>query len=101
MNAERDIDLVRAQSGLRLPHPYLLFLGDTTEPGYAKTAFGLRDWAGDKCVGELVLAGGTVSTGLPAMSLAEAKARGARSLVIGVANSGGVIPDGWIATLVE
>ena len=23
----------------------LLFLGDTTEPGYAKTAFGLRDWA--------------------------------------------------------
>ena len=30
-----------------LPQPYLLFLGDTTEPGYAKTAFGLRDWAGD------------------------------------------------------
>ena len=25
-----------------LPHPYLLFLGDTTEKGYAKTAFGLR-----------------------------------------------------------
>ena len=24
-----------------LPQPYLLFLGDTTEPGYAKTAFGL------------------------------------------------------------
>ena len=29
----------------QLPQPYLLFLGDTTEPGYAKTAFGLRDWA--------------------------------------------------------
>ena len=26
-----------------LPQPYLLYLGDTTEPGYAKTAFGLRD----------------------------------------------------------
>ena len=30
---------------LTLPQPYLLFLGDTVEPGYAKTAFGLRDWA--------------------------------------------------------
>src|SRR3546814_2224374 len=29
----------------RLPHPYLLFLGDTTEPSFAKTAFGLADWA--------------------------------------------------------
>ncbi|HZD52044.1 MAG TPA: hypothetical protein VE175_03285 [Woeseiaceae bacterium] len=28
-----------------LPAPYLLFLGDVTEPDYAKTAFGLRDWA--------------------------------------------------------
>ena len=28
-----------------LPQPYLLFLGDVTEAGYAKTAFGLRDWA--------------------------------------------------------
>ena len=33
--------------------PYLLFLGDTKDPGYAKTAFGLRDWAGERCVGEL------------------------------------------------
>ena len=36
-----------AAAMLDLPHPYLLFLGDTTEPGYAKTAFGLRDWAPD------------------------------------------------------
>ena len=34
-----------------LPSPYLLFLGDTTDPGFAKTAFGLRDWAGERCVG--------------------------------------------------
>jgi uncharacterized NAD-dependent epimerase/dehydratase family protein len=101
MNAERDIDRIRAQPSVRLPDPYLLFLGDTTEPGYAKTAFGLRDWASDKCLGELVLPGGTVSSGLPPMDLAEAKAAGARSLVIGVANSGGVIPDSWLPTLVE
>jgi hypothetical protein len=48
-----------------LPQPYLLFLGDTTEPSYAKTAFGLRDWAGDRVVGEWSCAGATVTTGLP------------------------------------
>ncbi len=84
-----------------LPQPYLLFLGDTTEPGYAKTAFGLRDWARDRCVGELALPGATVSTGLPAVTLAAAKAMGARSLVIGVANSGGVISPAWLPTLLE
>ncbi len=82
-------------AGLDLPQPYLLFLGDTTEPSYAKTAFGLRDWAPERCVGELVLPEGTVTTGLPALSPAEAKARGARALVIGVANSGGAIPPAW------
>jgi hypothetical protein len=51
-----------------LPSPYLLFLGDTVEPGYAKTAFGLRDWVGDRCVGEFVLPGARVSTGLPALA---------------------------------
>ncbi len=35
-----------------LPAPYLLFLGDVTEAGFAKTAFGLRDWARELCVGE-------------------------------------------------
>ena len=39
-----------------LPSPYLLFLGDATVPAYAKTAFGLRDWAGDRCVGEFAAA---------------------------------------------
>jgi uncharacterized NAD-dependent epimerase/dehydratase family protein len=88
-------------AGLDLPHPYLLFLGDTTEPVYAKTAFGLRDWARELCVGEYVLPGRTVSTGLPPLTPAEAKARGARSLVIGVANSGGAIPLSWRPALDE
>jgi uncharacterized NAD-dependent epimerase/dehydratase family protein len=83
-----------------LPQPYLLFLGDTTEPGYAKTAFGLRDWAGDRVVGEWGC-GTTVSTGLPYLTPKEARARGARGLVIGVANSGGIIYDSWIPALVE
>lgn len=84
-----------------LPSPYLLFLGDTVEPGYAKTAFGLRDWVGDRCVGEFVLPGARVSTGLPALAPAQAAAAGARGLVIGVANAGGVIPRAWISGLIE
>jgi uncharacterized NAD-dependent epimerase/dehydratase family protein len=86
---------------LDLPTPYLLFLGDTTEPAYAKTAFGLRDWARDKCVGEFALPGATVTAGLPRLTPAEARGRGARSLVIGVANSGGVIRENWVPALVE
>lgn len=84
-----------------LPQPYLLFLGDTTEAGYAKTAFGLRDWAADRCIGEYALAGATVTTGLSRFSPAEARSRGAQSLVLGVANSGGFIADNWIPALLE
>lgn len=88
------------QGATVLPQPYLLFLGDTTEPGFAKTAFGLVDWARDHCVGELAVAGCTVTTGLPHLSVADAKAAGARSLVIGVANQGGIIGESWIPSLV-
>ncbi len=84
-----------------LPAPYLLFLGDTTEPGYAKTAFGLRDWAPEHCLGEFRCAGATVSAGLPLLTPQQAHDAGARALVIGVANAGGVIPDSWIDALVE
>jgi hypothetical protein len=63
-----------------LPQPYLLFLADTTEPGYAKTAFGLRDWAPEKCIGEYSLAGGTVTAGLPQISPSAARALGAQSM---------------------
>jgi uncharacterized NAD-dependent epimerase/dehydratase family protein len=82
-----------------LPQPYLLFLGDVTEPGFAKTAFGLRDWAADRCVGEYALPGGRVSLGLPALDPKAAAARGARGMVIGVANQGGHIPAHWFGAL--
>lgn len=87
--------------GLILPQPYLLFLGDTTEPSYAKTALGLADWAADRCVGEFGVAGCTVTTGLPVMAPSAARAAGARSIVIGVANQGGVISESWVAALVD
>jgi uncharacterized NAD-dependent epimerase/dehydratase family protein len=84
-----------------VPGPYLLFLGDITEAPFAKTAFGLRDWAPEKCIGEFALPAATVTTGLQRMTPAEAYARGARSLVIGVANRGGTINAEWMPALLQ
>jgi len=86
---------------LALPQPYLLFLGDATSAPHAKTAFGLRDWARERCVGEYALPASTVTTDLPRLTPAQAKAQGARSLVIGVAPPGGVIAAAWVPALVE
>jgi uncharacterized NAD-dependent epimerase/dehydratase family protein len=87
--------------GLVLPAPYLLFLGDVTNAAYAKTALGLRDWAGERCIGEFALPTATVTTGLRAMRPGDALLAGAKSLVIGVANEGGKIPSSWVPALVE
>jgi uncharacterized NAD-dependent epimerase/dehydratase family protein len=86
---------------IELPSPYLLFLGDTRNPGYSKTAQGLKDWAPSRCVAEFALPDASVTTGLPRLSPREAHARGARGCVIGVASVGGKILDAWIPPLVE
>lgn len=86
---------------LELPEPYLIFLGEETEPAFAKTAFGLKDWVPKLCVGELALSKATVTLGLPRLTPEEARSRGARSLVIGVANRGGILSPAWIPVLLE
>jgi uncharacterized NAD-dependent epimerase/dehydratase family protein len=84
-----------------LPSPYLLFLGDATLPAFAKTAFGLRDWARDRCVGEWACEEASVTIGLPRLHPREAHARGARALVVGVANIGGHVSSRWMPHLIE
>jgi len=64
---------VSALSVLDLPRPYLVFLGETSDFAFAKTAFGLRDWAPEACVGEIACAGERVSVGLRVLSPREAK----------------------------
>ena len=99
MSAVRNLSATGAGSAslvLKLPAPYLLFLGDVTEAGFAKTAFGLRDWARELCVGEFAMPDATVTSGLPKLAPREAHAKGARSIVIGVANTGGVLKPSWI-----
>jgi uncharacterized NAD-dependent epimerase/dehydratase family protein len=102
LNRKQEVGTVASDPlSLTLPQPYLLFLGDTVEPGYAKTAFGLRDWARERCVGEFALPSASVSTGLPRLTPKQAREKGARALVIGIANSGGFIAEAWVPALVE
>ena len=85
---------------MRIPTPYLLFLGD--EPGAvsAKTARGLAHWRPDLCLAQCGVGGKGADLGLREMSPAAAAAAGAKTLVIGVANVGGFIPDTWTETIV-
>jgi hypothetical protein len=82
-----------------IPRPYLLFLGDVKDELSAKTAFGIRDWCREDCVGQLRLLPLGVDLGLEDLTQAEARARGARTMVIGVANSGGYIAESWLSPL--
>ncbi|MBC6438550.1 MAG: DUF1611 domain-containing protein [Rhodobacteraceae bacterium] len=80
--------------------PYLLFLGDAPDQLAAKVARGIRDWRPEHCVGQFRLPGCKADVGLPDLGLAEARAAGAKTLVIGVANRGGVISREWKKVLV-
>jgi len=84
---------------LSIAHPYLMFLGDAADQLAAKTAAGVAMWRPDWCVGQLRLDGCGADLGLPDMTLEEAAAGGARTLIVGVANRGGVISDDWMAVL--
>ena len=80
--------------------PYLLFLGDVQDQLAAKTAMGVVDWRPEWCVGQMRLVGCKADTGLPDLTIAEAAAKGAKTMVVGVANAGGVLPAHWIAEIV-
>lgn len=86
---------------MALQTPYLLFLGDAPEPFAGKTAIGVAKWRPGWCVGQLRLPGCQSDAGLPDMTIAEAYAKGVKTLIVGVANRGGIIPDTWLATLLE
>ena len=83
-----------------IPKPYLLFLGDVEDELLAKTAFGIRDWCRADCVGQHRVHERAVDLGLVEMTPAEACERGARTMVVGVANSGGFIPRSWVPSIV-
>ena len=86
---------------MEIHSPYLLFLGDARDQLAAKTANGVRVWRPDWCLGQLRLPGCNADCGVPDMSIAEAAAAGVKTVILGVANRGGVIPESWTAELVK
>lgn len=80
--------------------PYLLFLGDAPDQLAAKVAQGIKDWRPENAVGQFRMDGCKADVGLADMTLAHAKAVGAKTLVIGVANRGGYISQAWKEVLI-
>ncbi len=81
--------------------PYLMFLGDVPDALAAKTAYGIVDWRPEWCLGQLRLPGCKADLRIPDMTIAEAAAKGARTMVVGVVNAGGVLPDHWVDAIVQ
>ena len=75
--------------------PYLLFLGDAPDALAAKVAQGIKDWRPELCVGQIKLNGCNADMGLTDLTINEAVDKGAKTMVLGVANRGGVISDSW------
>ncbi len=86
---------------MELKKPYLLFLGDVHDQLAAKTAQGIVDWRPEWCVGQLRLDGCKADTGLEDIDIQTAAERGVGTMVVGVANSGGMLPEHWISNIVE
>lgn len=86
---------------MAIQHPYLMFLGDAPDQLAAKTAAGVAHWRPEWCVGQLRLPDCHADLGLKDMTIAEAKAAGVKSVIVGVANRGGRISEAWTSVLVE
>jgi uncharacterized NAD-dependent epimerase/dehydratase family protein len=81
--------------------PYLMFLGDVPDGLAAKTAQGIVDWRPEWCLGQLRLPGCRADLGIAELAIDEAVGQGARTMVVGVVNAGGVLPDHWTSVIVE
>ncbi|HBC08517.1 MAG TPA: DUF1611 domain-containing protein [Rhodospirillaceae bacterium] len=86
---------------MALATPYLMFVGDAPDQLAAKVAIGVVHWRPEWCKGQLRLAGCKADLGIPDMTIADALKAGCKTMVIGVANRGGVIPDHWVGVIVE
>lgn len=74
-----------------IPFPYLLYLGDSTDELAVKTSRGVAVWRPEQCVGEYRGRACSVTLGLPNLNFDEAAAAGAKTLIIGIANAGGMM----------
>jgi len=82
-------------NSIELRAPYLILIGDNEDPTFAKTGLGIVQWRRDRVAGQLRCDGCEVDLGVPDMTVKQAKESGVRTLIIGVAPVGGIVPDSW------
>jgi uncharacterized NAD-dependent epimerase/dehydratase family protein len=80
-----------------IPAPYLLYLGHSTDPLAIKTSRGVAMFRGEDCVGEFRHDDCPLTLDLPRLSMEEAVAAGARTMVLGIASPGGKLGADLIA----
>ncbi len=78
-----------------------MFLGDVPDQLGAKTAQGIVDWRPDWCLGQMRLPNCQADLGIKDISIEEAAKNGAKTMVIGIVNSGGFLPEHWIKSVIE
>lgn len=76
-----------------IPAPFLLYLGSSTDFVGIKTSRGLAVFRPEACIGEFRHDDCPLSLDLPRLTIAEAAAMGAKTLVLGIANSGGTLSE--------
>lgn len=82
-------EAVRLASGAMIPAPYLLYLGATSDPLSIKTSRGVAEFRGEDCVGEFRHDESPLTLGLKRLTMAEAAAAGAKTMILGIAGAGG------------
>ena len=81
---------------MKFSPPYLLYLGDANKPLAIKTSRGTAQWRPELCLREYAHAGNPLTLDLEKLTPKEAKSLGAKTFVVGLANSGGIIEPSWI-----
>ncbi|MBV8650878.1 MAG: DUF1611 domain-containing protein [Alphaproteobacteria bacterium] len=86
---------------MELKTPYLLFLGDVHDQLAAKTSAGVAYWRPQACIGQFRLPGCKADLGLEDLTIEQAASRGAKTVIVGIANRGGVISESWLPSLTQ
>lgn len=87
---------------MKIPTPYMVFLGDATDYKQAKVAMGLLEWRPELIVGYSRLENGTVEyPGAAQLTIKEAVKRGAKTFLIGIAPFSTTLPDSYWDAVAE
>jgi uncharacterized NAD-dependent epimerase/dehydratase family protein len=80
--------------------PYLLYLGRPADDLAIKTARGVAYWRPEWCLGQYRHRDCPLTLGLPDLGMAQARAAGVDTMLVGTANAGGVMASETIADII-